>query len=392
MTVFVPQIDFDQVGSVLDHLPRYAHVDLNVGGRHLTAQITHDQRKGAAVPYGQIAVDLGGRKMNATVDFPRAAPAKAKVSGDAGVDLVTRGATVAGDLGAELVTRGGGAVVGLDSFELSAEHYEIVGSAFTNDGNVDPPEVTRYQIVGDDGQEMVGSHGFELSAQRYQIVGFDDGVGGFFNFISKKAGINKKIEKQIKKQTGKTVKIQVHNPSVKSVIKDVGHAVSVVGKVASLVVPGLGLVGAGATAIGIGGAAAKAKAAIHTAGAAVAADKLVAAAERGGKAAKTAAAVVRQTTHLAARGNVDAKAAVRVLQTVATQRRTAGIPRGAEQPVTAKGATALRAFAAAPKLDSKLVEKAPAAGRTGIFISTEPGSYGRIDFSQGGLRGKWRPA
>jgi hypothetical protein len=377
MATFLPQIDDDQVGNVLDHLPPYAHVDLNLGGRHLTAQITHDQRAPGASPYAQLDLDVGGRKLQATIQ---------RVSGDEGVCRVLHGgAAVAGDPGWDRVTQG--AEVAGDPID-DAEIFQAVGYAY-HDDNVRPPAATRWQIVGD--------HSFELSAQSYQIVGRDE-VGGFFNSIAKAIGINKKLEKKIKAKTGKTVKINFKNPSIKSIAKDVVHAASVGVKVASLVVPGLGLASvAGKAVSGIGkatgviSAASKAKAAIHAAGAAVAADKLVAAAERGGAAAKTARAVVRQTTHLAARGNVDAKAAVSVLNRVVAHRRVAAIPKGREQPLTAKGSAALLAFASAPKLDSRLIAPPTAAGRRGWFISTEKGSYGRVDFSQG-LNGKWRPA
>lgn len=355
---FLPQIDDDQVGSLAAHLPHHAQLDLNLDGKHLTAQINYDQK------------------------------------------------------------------VGADGFR-SAQMFEIVG----RDGNVDPPEAVEFQIFGAPahftGRELVGydadlapeAVNFEIGGEPahfdgQQIVG-GEYVGGFFNSITKKLGFNRKLEKKIEHDTGRKVTIRINNPTPKDIGRGLLKTAKIAGAVASLAVPGLGLAGAaalaapGALSAGrsllsagktVSGAAhtvaktgAAARAQLHAAGVAVAADKLVAAAERGGAAARTASHVVRQTRQLAARGNPDARVAEKILNQVAVQRRAAAIPKGREQPVTAKGAEALRAFAEAPKPTAVLAEKPGAQGRKGWFISTEPETYGRIDFSQG-LQGRWKPA
>jgi hypothetical protein len=383
---FANQIDSDQteqVGSLAAHLPRHARLDAVLDGRHITAQIDYDQRVGLdrdivgsypGVPEQEIVGSYPGVPEQEIVGSYPDVP-----------EFEIVGATAA----ARKVVVTVGRATNVRSPHHGTVDLDIDGRHFSAQINYDQRvsgDWRDYEIVGDDDDEPAHA-----------------AVSGWFNSLAKKVGITKAA----KKITGQNLTFR--NPTAKSLGKDVLHTVKVGVKVASLVVPGLSLVSAAGSALGGAskaagaartvGSAARAvsgsandirRAAVHVAGAHVAADKLVAAAERGGAAAKTAARVVRQTQALAVRGNPDAKAAVQVLQNVATQRRAAQIPRGLEQPVTAKGAAALAAFAAAPKLTSVLTEKPPAQGRRGVFISMEPGSYGRIDFS-GGLAGRWAP-
>lgn len=103
--------------------------------------------------------------------------------------------------------------------------------------------------------------------------------------------------------------------------------------------------------------------------ASAAADKLISAAEKGSKAAKTA---YNATKALAAKGHPDAKAALDVLQKVQTKRKTEGVaPGGASSAQRGVANQALKAEAS--KLQVK-VQPAPAvtaAGETGFFVTQQ---------------------
>lgn len=87
-------------------------------------------------------------------------------------------------------------------------------------------------------------------------------------------------------------------------------------------------------------------------GTAIAADKLIAAAESGGELAERAGEVFAATKELAAAGNVDANVALGVLAKAAEDRIALAIPAGVPQELTAKGEAALADFMALPKLTS----------------------------------------
>jgi hypothetical protein len=388
---FFNQIDDDQqdqVGSIAAHLPRHVRIDGVFDGRHVSAQIDYDQRVGLDPAEHEIVGSYPGYPEHEIVGSYPGYPEHEIVGSYPGVPEFEIVGAAAAPARKVVVS------VGRAQNVRTPRHASL-------DLNVNGRHLTA-QIDYD--QRVSGDW------RDYEIVGEDPdfpphaAVSGWFNSLAKKVGITKAA----KKITG-AKSISFNNPTAKSLAKDVAHTAVIGVKIASIVVPGLSLASAAGSAIGGAGKAASAartvsstarsaagsadairRAAVHVAGAHVAADKLVAAAERGGTAARTASRVVRQTTALAARGNPDAKAAVQVLNNVATQRRAAAIPKGQEQPVTPKGAEALRAFAAAPKLTSHLTEKPPAKGRRGWFISTEPESYGRIDFS-GGISGRWSP-
>lgn len=173
-----------------------------------------------------------------------------------------------------------------------------------------------------------------------------DELGGIFNSITKKLGFNKKVEKQLSKKAGKPIKISFKNPTKKQLASGFLTSLKVGAAAASLAVPGLGVVGGAALVGGVAGVAAGA-------------DKLIAAAEKGGQLAKDAKKVYDKTKQLASAGDKDARAAMGVLSSVAAKRKADGVPKGAVMPLSASAKKAFNQFLRAPKLVAPKKAKAP---------------------------------
>jgi hypothetical protein len=114
----------------------------------------------------------------------------------------------------------------------------------------------------------------------------------------------------------------------------------------------------------------------------VAADKLIAAAEKGGEIAAKAKEVYDATKALASSGSADAKAALNVMVSVQADRLAKAVPHGVAQTLTAKGEAALVQFAGASKLAVATPAPAPSSAElpsvvAGLLILDS----GRIDFA-----------
>lgn len=111
-----------------------------------------------------------------------------------------------------------------------------------------------------------------------------------------------------------------------------------------LIPAGAAILTTGAALLASGGALAGALAAPLSAGAAggtaaavgtaAAADKLLATVQQGGQVAKDAAAVIDNTKKLAAAGHTDAKTALGIVESVASDRLVKGVPPGVTQPLS----------------------------------------------------------
>lgn len=160
------------------------------------------------------------------------------------------------------------------------------------------------------------------AAQRPAIV-----VGGIVDFALDRLG----IKDEVNKQTG--LDWTFKNPTLKQLAEGFLVALKVSGAVASLAIPGLG------TAVGA-----------SLIGAAIAADKVVAGMEAGGKIAEDAKAIYDSTKALADQGNADAQRAISLVDSVRHTRAAAGVPAGQLQPISEDAAAAYEIYTNLPKL------------------------------------------
>jgi hypothetical protein len=118
--------------------------------------------------------------------------------------------------------------------------------------------------------------------------------------------------------------------------------------------------------------------------AAAGADKLISAAEKGGKAASTAKKAFKATNLLASKGDKSAIAGLGVLARVQAERKKAGVPKGASHPklknVAIPRATLTKTVRVAPAANGKPVQITPvtkaaanpaAVGERGFFVSLD---------------------
>lgn len=143
-----------------------------------------------------------------------------------------------------------------------------------------------------------------------------------------------------------------------------------------LIPMGAKVLATGAAVIASGGAVAGAlgvTAAGGAIGASVAADRVLAAVDQGGKVAETAKAVISDAKTAAAAGNINAKAAVGVLADVAKERVDKLVPPGVEQALSEAGKQAVGALtAAAGSPAASAIVASVAAGGSGMKAPALP--------------------
>lgn len=186
-----------------------------------------------------------------------------------------------------------------------------------------------------------GVLGADESRDETEFGHFEDAsaavVGGLFDRILKPA--KKKVAAQVQTnlhaqgatpaQLAAVAQVQARlHVKPKDIAKGVATSAKIGLAVASFVVPG----GAVAGTAALGGL--------------VAADRLVAAGQRGVAAAKT---TIDTTKHLAAAGHIDAQRGLQAIGLASAERAAKGIPAGVEQKVTAAGHAAYTSFLAARK-------------------------------------------
>ena len=151
--------------------------------------------------------------------------------------------------------------------------------------------------------------------------------GGFFNSLTKKLGLNKGLEKDIKAKTGSTVTVNVKNPTAAQIATGMG-------KSALMLAPIVASAGGAALVAPALLAAAPVAKSVVSVGKTVAptvkaADKLISDAQRGVKSAVT---TINNTRIAAAAGLPGAAAGNALLLAIDAARRAAGVQPGRPQP------------------------------------------------------------